>query len=315
MVEHKLPLRKVPREELEVVVDHGSPPRVAEPERLVTFSNLTLQEFHQTHSILRLQHRLGRQARNLGHGRKDVHGGGRELRHARYWNARRPLDHCRHPQPALVERPLVSPQATHRVGLEARQAAIVAAEPHQGVLRDFQAPQPLPQRPDAAVHRRQLGVVTARLLVETGKEGLVPLQRHPRAVGRPVPDHREGRLLRLRLRPQELEGLRHDDFRRVACKLLELPLPAHHRIQVEEVRHRQPRLEAETTRPVGVIFQNRNPGPTQSVQMPLPEVPGGIARLPQGLRQRPLLLAQGKAVIEHPAPVGRASRQDRGTGR
>ena len=153
-----------------------------------------------------------------------------------------------------------------------------------------------------------------RALIEIREELEIPFQAHPRAVRGAEPDHRKGGFLRLGLRTDELERFRNDDFRGIARELLELPLPAHDRILVEEIGDREPLVESESARAVGVFLQDGNSRPTQSVEVPLPKMSGGIARPSERYRQGLLLLAQGKTVALHSGPVVRPPGQDRRPG-
>ncbi len=98
-----------------------------------------------------------------------------------------------------------------------------------------------------------------RLVIEIREELEILFQTHPWTVRGSIPDHRKGGLLRLGLRSDKIERFRNDDFRGISREFFELPLPAHHRILIEEIGDREPLVKSESARAMGIFPQDGNP--------------------------------------------------------
>ena len=111
---------------------------------------------------------------------------------------------------------------------------------------------------------------------------------------------------------EKLDRLGDGDLRRVALELLDLAARRHQRIEIEEVRHRNPFVEAERAGAARIVGQDRRAGPAEAVEMPFAEMAGHVARRLQRLGDRLLLQPQRVAVAEHARAIVRAAGQHAG---
>ena len=129
------------------------------------------------------------------------------------------------------------------------------------------------------------------LLVLIGVERAIFFDRLMRAVRRAEPDHRQERLRGFGMLANEFDSCVHRHHRAFALGLDGDTFPAEDRVVVEEVRSREPFVEAAGARVDRAAFADR-------AQMPFSEMPRDIARLLKGFGYSDLLRAKRVAPFE-----------------
>src|SRR5690606_20242094 len=145
--------------------------------------------------------------------------------------------------------------------------------------------------------------------IEVIELGPIRLYRAKRIVWRAEPDHGKHRSLAIAVLLEKLDGFANDHLGRVAFKLLDLPRAAELRINIKEVRHRQPLIESEAPRTARIAGQHRHAGAAVAAQMPLAKMPRHVACRRQRLGDRFFLGPKRITETQNSGSVRRSARQ------
>ena len=249
------------RKHFVVVIHDHNPAATPERKRLFTWAGFPRKQFHQTLPILRFEHSRFFESCHLGQRGENVHCTGGVVGHARRLNPGRPFDDGRDAQAPFVHRPLEAAQAAGRWRIKTGQTTVVTREPNERVLSDAQLFQAGPERADAAVHGNEFAVVLLRLGAELVERLFVGIIGHPRIVRGAVPDDREEWFFSRDLGFDELERLVDDDLRGVTGVLFNFASPAHDRVTIEKICHRQPFIKTKRAGVMRILLEDRGAGP------------------------------------------------------
>lgn len=184
---------------------------------------------------------------------------------------------ARNTEPAFIDLAFVSPKIPHGGGLHFGEAPVVAAKPNEGVVGNLEVTKSLAKSAHGAVEGDEFAVVVLTALIEILEGGDVFFAGFKRKMGRAIPNDSEERLLIGGLLFDELQGFIDNDSRGVALELMNTFGSSHERIEIEEVGDRHPFLESEASGPVGIVRQDGNARATETIEVPLSKMSGGVA--------------------------------------